>query len=53
VDSRPVHPTGRADCDRNDWHPTFYQIRPDDLDLYRSLGFHVLKIGEEAVVDLS
>jgi phosphatidylglycerol lysyltransferase len=25
---------------------------PDDLDLYRSLGFRVLKIGEEAIVDL-
>ncbi len=39
-------------CQRNDWYPAFYQTLPDDLDLYRSLGFRVLKIGEEAIVDL-
>jgi len=39
-------------CFRNDWHPTFYQTLPDDLDLYRSLGLRVLQIGEEAIVDL-
>jgi phosphatidylglycerol lysyltransferase len=42
----------RRFCDRNDWHPAFYQTLPDDLELYRSLGFRVLKIGEEAIVDL-
>lgn len=40
-------------CDRNDWLPAFYQTLPEDLDLYRSLGFQVLKIGEEAVIDLN
>ena len=39
-------------CDRNDWYPAFYQTLPDNLDIYRSFGFRVLQIGEEAVVDL-
>lgn len=39
-------------CERNDWYPAFYQTLPDDIDEYRSLGFRVLKIGEEAIVDL-
>jgi phosphatidylglycerol lysyltransferase len=42
----------REFCDRNDWYPAFYQTLVDDLGLYQSLGFHTLKIGEEAVVDL-
>jgi phosphatidylglycerol lysyltransferase len=42
----------REFCARNDWHPAFYQTLPDDGELYRSLGFRVLKIGEEAIVDL-
>jgi len=40
-------------CDRNDWQPAFYQTLADDLEIYQSLGFQTLKIGEEAVVDLS
>lgn len=39
-------------CDRNDWQPAFYQTLPENLDIYRSLGFKTLKIGEEAVVNL-
>ncbi len=39
-------------CQRNDWYPGFYQTLPDDIDLYKSLGFKVLKIGEEAIIDL-
>ncbi|MFB2773519.1 phosphatidylglycerol lysyltransferase domain-containing protein [Pelatocladus sp. BLCC-F211] len=39
-------------CQRNDWYPAFYQTLPDDIDLYKSLGFQALKIGEEAIVDL-
>lgn len=39
-------------CQRNDWYPGFYQTLPDDIQLYKSLGFKVLKIGEEAIVDL-
>ncbi|OKH21530.1 phosphatidylglycerol lysyltransferase domain-containing protein [Chroogloeocystis siderophila] len=39
-------------CERNDWYPAFYQTLPDNLELYQSLGFQVLQIGEEAIVDL-
>lgn len=39
-------------CDRNDWYPAFYQTLPDNLELYKSLGFRVLQIGEEAIVNL-
>ncbi|MBD2440194.1 phosphatidylglycerol lysyltransferase domain-containing protein [Nostoc sp. FACHB-110] len=39
-------------CQRNDWYPAFYQTLPDDIDIYTSLGFRVMKIGEEAIVDL-
>jgi len=39
-------------CRRNDWIPAFYQVMPNGLELYRSLGLHALKIGEEGVVDL-
>ncbi|HEY9830589.1 MAG TPA: phosphatidylglycerol lysyltransferase domain-containing protein [Stenomitos sp.] len=39
-------------CQRNDWHPAFYQTLPDDLELYRSLGFRTIQIGEEAIIDL-
>ena len=39
-------------CQRNDWYPAFYQTLPDNIDLYTCLGFKVLKIGEEAIVDL-
>ncbi|HIK31033.1 MAG TPA: bifunctional lysylphosphatidylglycerol flippase/synthetase MprF [Oscillatoriales cyanobacterium M59_W2019_021] len=39
-------------CQQNDWYPAFYQTLPDNLELYRSLGWKTLKIGEEAIVDL-
>lgn len=39
-------------CQQNDWYPAFYQTLPDDIELYKSLGFQVLMIGEEAIVDL-
>ncbi len=39
-------------CERNDWYPAFYQTLPNDLELYQSLGLRVLRIGEEAIVDL-
>ena len=43
----------REDCLEKDWRPAFYQTLPDHLDLYESLGFRSIKIGEEGVVDLS
>lgn len=39
-------------CNRNDWYPAFYQTLPEYLHLYQSLGFQILQIGEEAIVDL-
>ena len=39
-------------CLQNDWYPAFYQTLPDDLSLYQSLGYKILKIGEEAIVNL-
>ena len=39
-------------CALNDWQPAFYQTLPDNLELYQSLNFKTLKIGEEATVDL-
>jgi phosphatidylglycerol lysyltransferase len=40
-------------CQSNDWIPAFYQTQPDLLNLYGQLGFRALKIGEEAIVDLT
>lgn len=40
-------------CSHNDWQPVFYQVLPDYLEIYSRLGFKHLKIGEEAVMDLS
>jgi phosphatidylglycerol lysyltransferase len=39
-------------CAGNGWHAAFHQVLPDFLPVYRRLGLHVLKIGEEALVDL-
>ncbi len=39
-------------CDRHDWHAAFYEVLPSSVELYRDLGFRVLKIGEEAIVNL-
>ncbi len=39
-------------CANNDWHPAFYQVLPDYLPVYQACGYKILKIGEEAVVDL-
>jgi phosphatidylglycerol lysyltransferase len=39
-------------CEKNDWYPAFYQTLPDDLEIYKSLGYHAIQIGEEAIVDL-
>ena len=39
-------------CQKNDWYPAFYQTLPDHLEIYKSQGFKVVKIGEEGIVDL-
>ncbi|MGB3494771.1 MAG: phosphatidylglycerol lysyltransferase domain-containing protein [Elainellaceae cyanobacterium] len=42
----------KAFCEQNDWHPGFYQTRPDYLELYQDAGLSAVQIGEEAIVDL-
>ncbi len=37
---------------RNDWIPSFYQVLPDYLPLYRRAGFRSVQIGQEGIVDL-
>lgn len=39
-------------CQENDWNAAFYQVKPDNLPIYRKLGFQAVKIGEEAIIDL-
>jgi phosphatidylglycerol lysyltransferase len=40
-------------CGENDWGLGFYQTLPDFLPLYKALGFRKLKIGDDAIVDLT
>nr|WP_183422311.1 bifunctional lysylphosphatidylglycerol flippase/synthetase MprF [Luteibacter sp. Sphag1AF] len=42
----------REQCERAGGWPLFYQVRPEDLDLYLEVGMNLLKIGEEARVRL-
>jgi phosphatidylglycerol lysyltransferase len=39
-------------CRDNGWRVAFHQVATDWLLLYRKLGLHVLKIGEEGLIDL-
>src|ERR1051325_12137286 len=38
--------TFREQCERAGGWPLFYQVRPQDLDLYLEVGMNLLKIGE-------
>ncbi len=40
-------------CEDNGWGVAFYQAMPDFLAVYQKLGFKKLKIGDDAIVDLS
>jgi phosphatidylglycerol lysyltransferase len=42
-----------ANCHENKCMPVFYQTKSSYLPLYKQLGLHCAKIGEEAQVDLS
>ena len=44
--------TFREQCERAGAWPIFYQVRPEDLDLYLETGMNLLKLGEEARVRL-
>jgi len=57
----PIGPDSKVDealkewletCESNDWLPGFYQTTDRFLEEYRSNGLLLLKIGEEAVIDL-
>jgi phosphatidylglycerol lysyltransferase len=43
----------RQFCRSNDWFPAFYEVGTEQLSCYRSMGWHWIQIGEEAIVDLS
>lgn len=40
-------------CSSNDWLPAFYQVSPSYLDAYKSEGFDMVTLGQEAIVDVS
>ncbi len=40
-------------CEENDWGLAFYQTLPDFRPIYKRLGFKKLKIGDDAIVDLT
>ncbi len=42
-----------AFCDENDWNVAFHQTLPDFLPIYKKLGFRKLKIGDDAITDLT
>lgn len=39
-------------CEKNDWIPTFYQVRDEYKELYEKHHCKLLKIGHEGIVDL-
>ena len=39
-------------CSENGWSVAFHEVLPSLLPMYRRLGLRVLKIGEEAMIDL-
>jgi phosphatidylglycerol lysyltransferase len=40
-------------CDEQDWHVGFHQTLPDFLSIYEKLGFRKLKLGDDAITDLT
>jgi phosphatidylglycerol lysyltransferase len=40
-------------CDTNDWRVAFHQASPHRLPAYRAAGLSALKVGEDAIIDLS
>src|SRR5574341_314361 len=40
-------------CSSNDWLPAFYQVLPSYVGIYRTAGFDLLTLGQEAIVDLN
>lgn len=42
----------KAYCHGNDWKIACLQVKEDNLDMFQSVGLKVLKVGEDAIVDL-
>ena len=40
-------------CRENDWEPALHQTLPDFLPVYARIGFRRLKLGDDAIVDLT
>jgi phosphatidylglycerol lysyltransferase len=40
-----------AFCNEQDWTIVFWQVRDTLIDLYRLVGLHMLKIGEDAIIN--
>ncbi len=40
-------------CQEHGWNVAFHQVLPDFLPLYKKLGLRKLKVGEDAIVDLT
>jgi phosphatidylglycerol lysyltransferase len=40
-------------CQQQDWTIVFWQVRAELTHLYRTMGLHLLKIGEDAVINTS
>ncbi len=41
----------KAFCSQQDWTIVFWQVRNDLVDLYHRFGMHLIKIGEDAVIN--
>jgi len=46
----PVIEQFMAFCHEQDWTVVFWQVRDSLVDLYRTTGLHLLKIGEDAII---
>lgn len=52
-DRRDVIAQFAAYCQSRGWSAGFHQVNADSLATYRELGFRSLKVGDDAIVDLS
>ncbi len=52
-DGKPAIVEFKNFCAVNDWMVAFYQVTPEFLDGYKSLGFDVIPLGQEASVNLA
>lgn len=52
-DYRAVIHEFAAFCKRHDWRVGFHQVEADSLAIYEALGFRKLKVGDDAIVNLS